>query len=76
MFSPPALVPLILSKFPSEHVISQFRLLILLAPCWMEATWLPTVLNMLVGNLIFVCCADGDSLPQSVRQWQGQPECL
>ena len=48
MFPPPALVPLVLSKFLAEHVKGQLRHLILVAPCWMEATWLPTVLNMLV----------------------------
>ena len=43
----PGLVPLVLSKFLAEHVMGQFRLLILVASCWMEASWLPTVLNML-----------------------------
>ena len=47
MFPPPALVPLVLSKFLAEHVNGQLRWLILVAPCWMEAPWLPTVLNML-----------------------------
>ena len=47
MFSPPALVPQVLSKFLAEHVKGQLRQLILLAPCWMETPWLPTVLNML-----------------------------
>ena len=47
MFPPPALVPLILSKFLTEHVKGQLRQLIVVAPCWMEAPWLPTVLNML-----------------------------
>ena len=47
MFPPPALVPLVLSKFLEEHVKGQLRWLILVAPCWMEAPWLPTVLNML-----------------------------
>ena len=47
MFPPPALVPLVLSKFLVEHVQGQLRHLILLAPCWMEAYWLATVLNML-----------------------------
>ena len=47
MFPPPALVPLVLSKFLAEHVKSQLRWLILVVPCWMEAPWLPTVLNML-----------------------------
>ena len=36
----------VLSEFLSEHVTGQFRLLILVSSCWMEATWLPTVLNM------------------------------
>ena len=47
VFPPLALVPLVLSKFLAEHVNSQLRWLILVAPCWMEAPWLPTVLNML-----------------------------
>ena len=42
-----ALVPLVLSKFLAEHVSGQLRHLLLVAPCWMEAPWLPTVLNML-----------------------------
>ena len=46
-FYPPALVPLVLSKFLTEHVKGQLRLLILVAPCWMEAPWLPTVLSIL-----------------------------
>ena len=44
MFPPLALV---LSKFLAEHVNGQLRHLILVAPCWVEAPWLPTVLNML-----------------------------
>ena len=47
VFPPPALVPLVLSKFLAEHVNGQLRHLLLVAPCWMEAPWLPTVLNML-----------------------------
>ena len=47
MFPPPALVTLVLSKFLAEHVKGQLRHLILVAPCWMETPWLPTVLNML-----------------------------
>ena len=47
VFPPPALAPPVLSKFLAEHVRSQLRHLILVAPCWMEASWLPTVLNML-----------------------------
>ena len=46
-FLPPALVPVFLSKFLAEHVYGQLRHLILVTPCWMEAPWLPTVLNML-----------------------------
>ena len=108
MFSPPMLVPLVLSKFLAEHVESQLRQFILVAPCWMEAPWLPTVHNMLadipwwcpiitglivdisVGQVLKdlpylhltlwllsnVCYADRGSLPQSVRQWQGQLEHL
>ena len=46
---PPALIPLVLPKFLAEHVTGLFRLPILVAPCWMEALWLPTVLGMLAG---------------------------
>ena len=47
VFPPPALVPLVLAKFLAEHVNGQLGHLLLVAPCWMEAPWLPTVLNML-----------------------------
>ena len=47
VFPPLALVPLVLSMFLAEHVNGQLRHLILMPPCWMEAPWLPTVLNML-----------------------------
>ena len=47
VFPPPTLVLLVLSKFLAEHVKGQLRLLILVAPCQMEAPWHPTVLNML-----------------------------
>ena len=101
VFPPLALV---LSRFLAEHVNGQLRHLILVMPCWMEAPWLPTVLNMLadvpwlcpiIKDLVMdvsvgqslkglqflhftlwqlsdVCYADRGSLPQSVRQWQGQ----
>ena len=35
------------SKFQTEHVTGQCRHLILLAPCWMEASWFAMDLNML-----------------------------
>ena len=54
LFPPVALVPIILSTFLAEHVTGQLRLCILVASCWMEASWLPTVLNMLVD--ITHCC--------------------
>ena len=41
MLPPPALVPLVLSKFLAEHVKGQLIHLILVAPCWMEAPWAP-----------------------------------
>ena len=47
VFPPPALVPLVLSKFLAEHVNVQLRYLFMVEPCWIEAPWLPTVLNML-----------------------------
>ena len=42
----PVLVPLVLSEFLSKQVKGQSKCLILAAPCWMEATWLPAVLGM------------------------------
>ena len=51
MSLPPVLVPLVLSKFLAEYVKSQLRCLTLVALCWMEALWLPTVLNMLADVL-------------------------
>ena len=47
VFPPLALVHLVLSKFLAEHVNGQCRHFNLVAPCWMEGPWLPTVLNML-----------------------------
>ena len=47
VFPPPALVPMVLSKFLAEHVKGQLRRFFLVAPCSMEAPWLPIVLNML-----------------------------
>ena len=44
VFPPLALV---LSMFLAVHINGQLRHLILVAPCWMEALWLSTVLNML-----------------------------
>ena len=108
VFPPPALVPLVLSKFLAEHVNGQLRHLILVTPCLMEVPWLPTVLNMLadvprwcpiikdlvmdvsVGQVLKglqylhlnlwqlsdMFYADRGSLPQSVRWWWGQLECL
>ena len=47
VFPPLALVLLVLSKYLAEHVNAELRYLILMVPCWVEAPWLPTVLNML-----------------------------
>ena len=47
VFPFPALIPLLLSKVQADNAIGLFRLLILLAPCWMEVPWLLTVLGML-----------------------------
>ena len=44
---PQALVPLVLSNFLAGHVTGQFRILILVAPCWMEAPCLSTAHNIL-----------------------------
>ena len=41
VFPPPVLIPLV-SMFLPEYATSQFRLLILEVPYWMEAPWLPT----------------------------------
>ena len=49
VFPSPVLVPLVPSKILVEHVTGQFRPLILGVPCWMEAPWPPTVVNMLVN---------------------------
>ena len=50
-FPPSALVPLgFVPSFLAEHVNGQLRHLILVAPCWMEAPWLPTILNMLADG--------------------------
>ena len=38
VFPPPALSPLVLSKFLVEHVTSQFRPVILVVPCWRESS--------------------------------------
>ena len=43
---PSVFVPLILSMFLVGHFTGYFRLLILVALYWMEAPWLPKVLNM------------------------------
>ena len=51
MFLPLALVHLVLSKFLAEHVNGPLRNLLLVAAYWMEAPWLPTVLNMLADVL-------------------------
>ena len=44
---PSVLVSLVLSISLVEYVTGQFKLLILVASCWMEAPWPTTVLNML-----------------------------
>ena len=48
VFPPPALVPLVLYKPLAEHVKDGLRLLIFMAPCCMEDSWLHTVLRMLL----------------------------
>ena len=47
IFPSSAFIPLVLSKFLAEHGTGQFRLPILVAPCWKEAFWLPTGSSML-----------------------------
>ena len=56
VFPPPPLIPLILSTFLVEHVTSQLRLLILMALCWMEVPWLPTVLKILEEHFSVLSC--------------------
>ena len=68
MFPPSALVPLVLSQFLAEHVTGQFRLLILMAHCWKESSWLPSVPNMLedipyCGPIVKKNCHGYFSLP-------------
>ena len=46
-FPPHLLVPLVLSRCLTEHITGQYRLITLIAPFWMEASWLSTVLNLL-----------------------------
>ena len=41
-------ISMILSQFMAKHVTGQFGLLILVAPCSIEVTWLSTVLNILI----------------------------
>ena len=50
MFLLPALFPHVLAKILAEHVTDQFRLLIPVAPCWMEVPWLPKVLHVLADG--------------------------
>ena len=47
VFSPPALVPIVLSIFLAEHVTGEFILLIPVMTFWTEASWLPKVFSML-----------------------------
>ena len=54
VFPSPALVPLVLSKWLAEHVKGQLRLLILVAPCWMEALCNPS--SQHVGRCSSVLC--------------------
>ena len=83
VFAFPTLVPVVLSKFMVEHVTGQLRLLILVAPCWMETPWLPQFTicwqAFLVGVPwermvmdVLVGWVLRGSLPQSLRQWWGQ----
>ena len=59
-FSHPALVPLFLCQILTECVTGPFRPLILVAPCWMKAPWLLTVLKML-ENIPCLCSVVKDS---------------
>ena len=68
VFPSPVLVPQVLSKCLAECVTGQLRLLILVAPCWIEALQLPTVLDML-ADLPHQCPSIKDLIMDiSVRQ--------
>ena len=69
MFPHLALVSLVLSKFLAECVSGHFRLLILVAPYWMEIPWLPTVLNTLVN--VPHQCPDHKRLHHGCFSWLG-----
>ena len=43
---PPALFPLVLFRFLAEYVTHHSTYLFLVVPCWMDASWLATVLGM------------------------------
>ena len=47
IFPPSPLILLVLSKYLAKHVIGQFRILIVIASCWIKDCWLPSVLSML-----------------------------
>ena len=47
VFLPPTLVKIVLSTFLAEDITDQFKLLLLIAPLWLEDLLLPTILNML-----------------------------
>ena len=47
VYFPPTWAPIVLSKLLAELLTGQFIILIIIVPCWMEAPWLPSPLNML-----------------------------
>ena len=67
IFPPPALV-LVLSEFVTEHITGEFRLLILVAPCWMQVSWLPMVLSMLEA-ISYWCPAIKDLIVDVLVVW-------
>ena len=62
------LPPPVLSKFLAEHITGQFRLLILVAPCWMEAPWLPTVLSI-AEDIPHQCLIGKDLIMAVLGSW-------
>ena len=47
IFTSPVLVPLVLSRFLAVHVRGLFKFLVLVIPCWTEASYFPTVLSIM-----------------------------
>ena len=59
---PPAIVPSILPILLAKHVTG------LVAPCWMEAPWLPTVHSYVGEHLLLLCHGENPVRNISVNQ--------